>query len=204
MRAVINGAAMNRTTWMWAIASVAMLLASPALAQDAPVRSVQRFMVGGNLGWNSLTGLGVVATGHITPMIGVDLGVGMSGMGIKAGGRVRGTLSESRTPPYVAAGAFDTSGSMGGPVENVEDGNAISFELLPSTFGMFVVGVDHTAASGLVVHAEVGYARLLTGDNVKMLTGKINAMQQMTFDLMYTSGVAVAVTVGWSDGDSDN
>src|SRR5687768_11147304 len=90
-------------------AAVLAVLPAAASAQETaasqgPIRAQKKLMVGAELGWNGLAGLGLNASYHVLPWLSVDAGVGLSSFRVKTGIRARANLLTSELTPFVAAG----------------------------------------------------------------------------------------------------
>lgn len=167
---------------------------------DDPVRGQRTMGVGLGLGWNGLAGAGAMCWANLHPHFSVDLGVGLSSYGWKAGGRARLNASTGATTPFVAAGLMYGAGTGDNDVPLETDGNAIRFKVKPTVMGQVAVGVDITTVGGFFFMPEVGWAIRLGGENVEMVSGTPSDVQRQAMDLSYDGGLVIGFTIGFVFG----
>ena len=179
---------------------VAALFALPALAsaeEAPPVRAQRKLMVGAELGWNSLAGVGVNASYHLLPRLSVDAGVGYSLVGAKLGARARVNLLTSEWTPFVAAGFLYGVGMGNRELSFPVGGQTVALRVTGSPFLQFVGGVDYTDPTGFTFLFTAGYAALLR-ENLVYSSGQDNALATQTLNPIFHSGIAVAAALGYS------
>ncbi len=173
-------------------------LEMPAI-EDLPVRMTRSFGISMNIGWNSLVGIGPTFQYFATPHIGIDAGVGLSGTGIKFGGRARYLFLEKKFTPFVAVGV--NHGLGGGDsvykMEDPDNGNLIYFKIKPSTFIPITVGGDVVSGGGFFIMFDLGYSILVGGDNIEMVNGTPTQFQNRVLDISYRSGLVIDIGIGF-------
>ena len=163
---------------------------------DLPVRTVRRFGISFDMGWNSLVGVGPTLQYYASPHFGIDAGVGLSGVGWKFSGRGRYLFLDKKFSPFLAAGFIYGTGSLGAEVENQYEGNTIRFVLTQSPFIQLTFGGDLVASGGFFLMFDVGYAILLS-ENVEIKSGIPSADQLRAMDIAYGSGIVIEVGLGY-------
>ena len=158
-------------------------------------RAKRPFAIGGEIGWNSLAGLGVQATYHPIPYLAFDGGAGLSQVGLKGGLRVRANLLTSEWTPVLGVGFIYGSGTMGEKTEAQVEDESVTFQIWRSKYLQAVVGVNYTSVNGFVFMATGGYAFLLH-ENVHYLSGSEDALD--TIKPILHGGVSVAFTFGYA------
>lgn len=173
-------------------------LEMPAI-EDLPVRMTRSFGISLDMGWNGLVGVGPTVQYFITPHIGIDAGVGLSGTGVKFGGRGRYFFLEKNFTPFVGVGVNYGMGSRGGIVEleDIDNGSIIGFVLNPSTFLQLTVGGDLVSGGGFFIMFDLGYSILMSGENVDLKYGTPSDLQQRSMDIAYGSGIVIEVGMGF-------
>lgn len=169
----------------------------PPRANDArPNRAKRPFFIGGELGWNGLSGLGVNFSYHPIPYLALDTGLGLALSGARLGLRVRGNLLTSEWTPFVGVG-LTYSGSSGGDVIELESskGEKVKLEILPSAYVQLAGGVNYTGPEGFVFMATGGYAILLDS-NTEYASGSREAYDEVR-DLL-RGGVIVSLAFGYA------
>lgn len=195
-------------------ALAASLLTAPALAQtepdssrpeassesDAELRKPRKWALSAELGMNSLSSLvGPVATFYVKPQIAVDLGVGVSSVGIRPGMRARYAFSREKTAYFAGIGFKHGLGTGGEEIE-IEDPDTkekLKMEVDASNFLDFMVGVEFMADNGFLVIATAGYSTLL-GDQVYTVSSATPASDKAikAFDTIFGSGIMLSVSLG--------
>jgi hypothetical protein len=190
------------------------LLAAPALAQSAPdtsasaesseseveLRKPRKWALSAEVGMNSLSSLvGPVATFYVKPQIAVDLGVGVSSVGIRPGLRARYAFSLEKTAYFAGIGFKHGLGSGGEEVE-IEDPDTkekLKVEMDASNFLDLMVGVEFMADNGFLVIATAGYSTLL-GDKIYTVSEETPASDKAikAFDTIFGSGIMLSVSLG--------
>jgi len=173
-------------------------LEMPAI-EDLPVRMTRSFGISMDMGWNGLVGFGPTVQYFITPHVGIDAGVGLSGTGIKFGGRARYLFLEKNFTPFVGTGINYGMGSGDGVVEleDPDNGNIIGFIVKPSTFLQLTVGGDLVTGGGFFIMFDLGYSILISGENVDLKYGTPTDLQERAMDIAYGSGIVIEIGMGF-------
>jgi hypothetical protein len=161
-----------------------------------PVRMLRGFGISGNMGWNSLTGIGVSIQSYATEHIGFDAGVGISSEGYKFSGRFRYLFLEKNFTPLVAAGFMYGTGIPNYEFSMDYNGNEVVFTIGPSPFLQLTGGIDYVAPGGFFLMANLGYAILLK-DNIDYTYGVPTPDTEQIIRIAYQSGVAIEVSIGY-------
>lgn len=175
---------------------------APANEPDSQesVRARRRFAIAGELGWNSLTGMGIHATFHPIPLLALELGTGLSTTGFKGGVRFRVNLLESAWTPTFGAAFMYGSGSGGKDlkvkVEVKDEEQTLKFRVLGSPYVQVVGGVNYTSRGGFVVMTTVGWAFLLRGHNIKYIDGPKESMEDI--EPAFGGGLVIASALGYA------
>jgi hypothetical protein len=169
--------------------------AHAAEAGDGPVRDKRRVMLGLELGWNGLAGLGLNASYNALSRLAFDAGVGLSGTGLKTGLRARVNLLTSEWTPFLGAGILYGFGL--GNREVTIPGNPLSFKVGPSPFAQLVAGVAFNDEGGFTLLLSAGYAALLR-TNITVTSGPPDATSRQAIALITGGGLSLGVTLGYS------
>ncbi|MFC1643153.1 hypothetical protein ACFL5O_10805 [Myxococcota bacterium] len=159
------------------------------------VRERWRFSVGGEIGWNSLAGLGVNLSYHLIPHLAADLGAGVGMGGTKGGLRLRVNLLKSKWTPLFGVGVLYSIGSGGEDVETKVNKESVTLRILGTPYIQSVVGVNYTGQSRFVSTVTAGYAFRLR-DNVRFVSGSRDAFD--TIRPFFGSGLVVAASLGYA------
>lgn len=172
-------------------------VAPPSANQDSgkPIRAQRKFAASGELGWNSLSGLGANLAYHPIPEFAVELGAGLSQEGIKTGLRARLNLLRSHWTPVVAAGFLYGFGSGGQNVETKVGDESVTLRVKGSPYIQTVAGVNYTGPGGFAFMATAGWAFLLR-ENAVFVSGSRNAYDKI--HPFFDGGVVVAVSLGYA------
>lgn len=173
--------------------------AAPRIGAPEPapavVRDELKFAIAGEVGWNSLAGLGVNGTYNVIPYLSLELGAGLSTVGYKLGVRARGNLLDSEWTPVVGVGYLFGSGTGGETVDVESDGDEASFRIYHSHYVQGVFGVNYTGTGGFAFMATAGYAWLLR-ENFKYVSGSDDLLDNVRPQMH--GGVVVATSFGWA------
>ena len=165
-----------------------------------PIRADRRLALLGELGWNGLAGFGAIVSLHANPHVSFDLGAGLAAVGGKLGLRTRYNFSEKRVTPFVGVGIMGATG-FEAPTRDLaanDDDSELNIELKPSAFLQTVAGIDWTARDGFTLIATLGYAFMLTPDNVVIITGEPTEDEKRGLDIAFRSGIVVSIAMGYS------
>jgi len=165
-----------------------------------PVRAERRLALLGELGWNSLAGVGPTVTFHANPHLSFDLGAGLGLVDGKLGLRARVNALESEVTPFFGVGMMVASG-FEAPTDNIAtdmDNRELNVKVLPSSFLQVVAGVDWTSRSGFTLIGALGYAWLVGRDNVEIITGEPTPEEKRALEIAFQSSAVISVAIGYS------
>jgi hypothetical protein len=161
-----------------------------------PIRSRRPFFIGGELGWNGLSGLGVNFSYHFVPYLALDTGLGISLTGLRIGGRLRANLLTSEWTPFLTAG-MSYAGGSGDQVNKYESrGEKAEYKVLGSPFAQFGVGANYTGTEGFAFTAMTGYSVLLKKENAEQVSGSVDAFNEIR--PVFHGGLIVSVAFGYA------
>jgi hypothetical protein len=164
-----------------------------------PVRAERRLALLGELGWNSLAGVGPLLTFHAHPHVSFDLGAGLGAVGAKIGVRARYNVLKSALTPFVGVGLIAASGFDAPSREfSTEENREFNIKVLPSTFMQAVTGLDWTSRGGFTMVFAVGYAWLLGKDNVVIITGEPTAEERRALGIVFRDSAVVSLAIGYT------
>lgn len=171
--------------------------AATALADTRPVRGKRKILVGAELAWNGLGGLGLTAAYHLLPQATVELAAGFGVAGWKGGVRARYNLLTGEATPFVGVGfihAFGLGSTL--PIPS-GSGNASDVIVRDVSYVQAVGGLDYTSSGGFTFLATLGYAFRLN-DPVEVVGPALDNGQRQTVGLLYGSGLVVGIALGYS------
>jgi len=178
--------------------TVAVLGNAPA-REAIPVRAERRLALMGELGWNTLSGFGPTVTFHAHPHLSFDLGTGISTEGFKLGLRSRYNFLLGEVTPFVGVGLIGATGIDSPSQDLSTDGSdSLTIKIRPCGFLQAVAGVDWTSPGGFTMLGALGYAWLLGGDNVQVVTGVPDEEQEQVFDAVFRSSIVISLGIGYS------
>jgi hypothetical protein len=161
-----------------------------------PIRLRRPFFIGGELGWNGMSGLGVNFSYHFIPYLALDTGLGLSLTGWRVGTRVRANLLTGEWTPFFAAGFSFASGTAGQDIEVSSKGEKTKLRVYKSPFLQLGAGVNYTGTEGFVFTATTGYSFLLRDHNTFFVDGSPTAYDDVK--ALYDGGVIVSVAFGYA------
>lgn len=161
-----------------------------------PIRLTNGFGISGNMGWNSLTGVGLSVQSYMSTHIGLDAGAGISSVGFKFAGRFRYLILEKNFTPMIGAGFIYGTGLPNQLLELEYDGTTITYILNRSPYVQIVGGFDFVASNGFFIMADLGYA-LLLNDNIEIVSGFPTADMQTSMDMVFGSGIVIEISIGY-------
>ena len=167
--------------------------------EDLPVRMTRSFGISMDIGLNGLVGFGPTIQYFVSPHVGIDGGIGLSFTGLKFGARGRYLFLEKNFTPFVGAG-FSYGFGLGDENQLIEvdfDGNIIEYYIKPSAFLQLTVGGDLVSKGGFFLLFDLGYAILLSEDNIVIVSGTPTASQQRGMDGVFGSGIVIEVGIGY-------
>jgi opacity protein-like surface antigen len=165
-------------------------------ADGVPIRAQRRWAVAGEAGWNGLAGLGANFTYNVLPRLSLDLGLGLSAVGLKSGARVRANLLRSSWTPIVGLGFLYGWGAGDEEIKYTSKGDTARFHVRSSPYLQAVAGVNYTGGGGLTFMATAGYAFLLRKENLEFISGSTAAYDDAR-DLC-GSGVVLGASLGYA------
>ena len=169
-------------------------------AVTRPIRAQRRLALLGEVGWNGIAGFGPVLAFHLDPHVSLDLGAGVSAVGLKVGLRGRYNFLTGPVTPFVGVGAMAAGGfgEIAFSDENDRSREALHIRILPTAWLQTVAGVDWIAPGGFNLIGAGGYAWLLSHDPVEVVTGQPNAEERESFDVLFRSSIVFTVALGYS------
>jgi hypothetical protein len=174
---------------------------APATAErrPLPVRAERRLALLGELGWNSLAGVGPSVTFHANPHLSFDLGAGLGAIGGKIGLRARVNVLKNEVTPFFGAGLIAGSGwDAPANIASEPENRELNVKVLPSAFAQAVTGVDWTSRDGFTLVGCLGYAFLLGRDNVEIITGEPTAAERQELEAAFQSSLVISIAIGYS------
>ncbi|MBN1610552.1 MAG: hypothetical protein JW940_28235 [Polyangiaceae bacterium] len=175
-------------------AAPALPVAAPK-PPPAPVRQIRKYAIAGEIGWNSLAGLGVNGTYNVIPQLSLDAGAGLCMVGYKLGVRLRGNVLESEWTPVIGVGYLFGSGTAGETTRTEIEDEEIEFRLFHSHYVQGVVGMNYTGTEGFAFMVTAGYAWLLR-ENFQLVSGPED--KASSIKPMVHGGVVLATSFGWA------
>lgn len=168
--------------------------------EQLAIREVRRAAITGNIGWNSLTGVGATYHQYVGKQMGVDLGLGISAKGFKFGGRFRYLFMEKNFSPFVSGGLMYGLGSGDAEIEYNANGNNFYYTVGPSPFAQIAGGIEFLSDKGFLFMANIGYAILLNDGNYEITRGTPTAEELTAMDITFGSGIVIEFTLGYAFG----
>jgi hypothetical protein len=176
----------------------------PRETDTRPIRERRPFFIGGELGWNGLSGLGVSFSYHPIPYLAFDTGLGLSLTGGRIGIRARYNILTGEWTPFVGVGMSYAGGSGDAHPELDVKGQKVKLDILPSPFLQFAGGVNYTGTEGFVFMATTGYSLLLDRPNTRFYEDAEHPDTPERRDayneakLIYRGGLIVSVAFGYA------
>jgi hypothetical protein len=161
-----------------------------------PIRARRPFFIGGELGWNGLSGLGVNFSYHPIPYFAIDTGAGISLTGARVGVRARANFLTGEWTPFVGAGVSYASGSGDKSVQVQSKNQKADIKIYKSPFLQLAAGVSYTGTEGFAFIATTGYSILLRDHNTRFVGGSPVAFDDQKDAL--SSGVIISVAFGYA------
>lgn len=161
-----------------------------------PIRLRRPFIIGGELGWNGLAGLGVIFSYHPIPQLALDSGLGLSLTGWRIGGRVRYNFLTGDWTPFLGAGAAFASGYGDQAIDAQYGTDKAKMKVAPSPFAQVAGGVNYTGTEGFVFTAAAGYSFLLKDKNTTYVSGSTDAYNYVKG--IYDGGIILSVAFGYA------
>lgn len=168
-----------------------------------PIRAQRRLALLGEVGWNGIAGFGPNLTFRAHPNLSIDLGVGLSLVGVKAGLRTRYLLLKGPVTPFIGLGVMTAGGLGSDPIEingKDEDPNRdpLNVKVKPSLWLQSVAGVDWVARNGFTLIGSAGWAQVLGSDPVEIVTGTPNHDEKQALNALFRSSIVFTIALGYS------
>lgn len=169
--------------------------------QVIPSRTLRKNVLSAELGWNSLTGLGLLYTRNIVPHFSLDVGAGVSSRVGQFGVRGRYNILTDNLTPFLGLGFMYGTGTRG-EVSMNEDGNRdairYSFKVDRSPLVQGVAGLSWQTRGGLSLSGMLGWNQLLRRDNLLIKSGAPNDRDRDGLKTLIGSGPAIAMNIGYA------
>jgi hypothetical protein len=159
-----------------------------------PIREARPFIIGGELAWNGLAGLGVNFSYHPIPYLALDSGLGLALTGLRLGVRARANILTGEWTPTFGAG-FTQSSGIEDNVPLVVQGEEVTIKVLGSSYVQLVGGVNYTGREGFVFTGLLGYAFLLE-PNTRYIEGAMDRYEEAR--QLYAGGVVISLAFGYA------
>lgn len=167
------------------------------VSRDSGVpRADRRWELVGEVGWNSMTGLGAVVGYRVDPHVTIEAGLGISPEGGKAGARARYLFSLNRWSPFAGLGLLYGSGSSS-DLTGDDRGAKYRYRVGPSPFLQLTFGVEYLGTSGFTFVAAGGYAALLQ-HNLDIVAGNPSPETVQILRVVVGTGIVLSVAFGKS------
>ena len=168
-----------------------------------PVRAQRRLALLGEVGWNGIAGFGPNLTFRAHPNVSVDLGAGLSLVGWKVGLRGRYLMLNGPVTPFIGVGVMSAGGFGSEPIElsdKNDDPNRIplNIKIKPSIWLQGVAGVDWVASNGFTLIGTAGWASVLSGDPVEIVTGTPTPDEEQALNVVFRSSIVATIALGYS------
>ncbi len=176
-------------------------------ASSLPIRSQRKLELLGEIGWNSLAGVGATLTYNAHPHLAFDLGGGLSATGWKAGVRGRYNLLTGPFTPFVGAGLSLSSGLDGARIsrsrnrsrdddfDDFDPSRTGKYDVKRSEFAQAVLGFEFIHRHGFTMQAAAGYSWLLNRNNFTFVAGRRDDHLASAF---FGSGPVVSTAFGYA------
>ena len=180
------------------------LLTSPTTVETLPttvvipvesVRQERPFTVGAEMGWNSLSGVGLAASYNLHWRFSLDSALGLSAAGYKVGLRGRYNFIPGNLTPFVGAGVSYATGTLGKVKLDGANGSRYSMSAAPAAFVQGVAGLSWVTDGGFSLLASAGYA-YRAGKAPR--TSGASAVQQDAANVLLGSGPVVSLGLGYA------
>lgn len=176
----------------------------PDIRPRLPIRAQRRLALTGEVGWNGLAGFGPVLTYYAHPHVALDLGLGFSLLGGKAGLRTRYLFLKSPITPFIGVGFNATSGfgeattdpksdPQGDPTRDPATVNVGASYLVQG-----VIGIDYIHRRGFTLIASGGWAHLLNKNNYQVLDGELTEDEERGFNIAFKGGLVLSASMGYA------
>jgi len=166
------------------------------------IREVRSNAITANIGWNSLTGVGIIYHNYLAKQMGLEVGIGLATTGFKLGGRFSYLFSEKNFSPFVSGGFMYGLGfgDIEIDYENTETGNKFSYTISSSPFAQIGGGIEYLSNKGFLISGILGYAILLKDSNYEITKGVPSKDELTAMDIAIGSGIVIEFTIGYAFG----
>ncbi len=166
------------------------------------IREVRSNAITASIGWNGLTGVGIIYNNYLAKQMGLEIGVGIAATVFKFGGRFRYLFSEKNFSPFVSAGFMYGLGLNDVEIdfENNQTGNKYSYTINSSPFAQIGGGIEYLSKNGFLITGVLGYAILLKDSNYEIITGVPTKDELSVMDKAFGSGIVIEFTIGYAFG----
>ena len=166
------------------------------------VREIRSNAITANIGWNSLTGVGVIYHNYLAKQMGIEVGIGLATTGVKIGGRFSYLFSEKNFSPFVSGGFMYGLGfgDIEIDYENTQTGNKFSYTISSSPFAQIGGGIEYLSNKGFLFSGILGYAILLKDSNYDITKGIATSDELTVMNMAIGSGIVIEFTVGYAFG----
>lgn len=169
----------------------------PRDLDERPIRLRRPFVVGGELSWNGLAGLGANFSYHIIPQLALDAALGLSLTGTRVGARARFNFLTSEWTPFLGGGMSYASG-FGDQVIDAQYGtDKAKMKVDGSPFAQVAGGVNYTGKEGFTFTVAIGYSFLLKDHNTTFVSGSPEAYDYAKNNL-YAGGKTLSAAFGYA------
>jgi len=175
----------------------------PARLPAGPIRAQRRLALLGEVGWNGIAGFGPNLTFRAHPNVSIDLGLGLSLVGWKVGLRGRYLIFKGPVTPFIGVGVMTAGGFGSEPIE-ISDKNEnpnripLNVKIKPSVWLQSVAGVDWVAYKGFTLIGTAGWASVLSGDQVEIVTGTPTPDEEKAMNAVFRSSMVATSALGYS------
>ena len=128
----------------------------------------------------------------------LEVGVGLGASGWKAAARTRVNLLKSSWTPTFGVGLSTSTGSLDQDFDDTTGGNTIAYVIRSAPTLQIVGGVEGITDSGFTFLGTLGYAHVLREEPVVVVSGAPNKEQRNMMDVLYDSGIVLAVAMGYT------
>ncbi len=175
--------------------------AAPVAAVDArrsSIREQRPFVLRGDLGWNTLAGLGLGVSYAATAHLIVDAGVGYVLSGPKAGARLRWNFTTGALAPFVAVGGIWSAGLARPQTINQGHDDEFTFHVGQAAYAQYVVGVDLQDDDRFSYRMEIGWAQDLRARDLRLLSGTPSSADWNEVRTVAAGGLVIGGAIGYA------
>lgn len=175
----------------------------PRRLPQGPIRAQRRLALLGELGWNGIAGFGPNLTYRAHPNLSIDLGAGLSLLGWKFGVRGRYLMLKGPVTPFIGVGVMTAGGFGSEPIEITDknddpDRVPLNVKIKPSLWLQSVAGVDWVSSSGFTLIGTAGWASVVSGDPVEIVTGTPTPDEEQALNVAFRSSIVATIALGYS------